>query len=295
MKKYILTCSSTVDLSNEYLKSIDVKYLSFHYQLDDKEYKDDMGITISSKDFYDKMRKGSSTKTSQVNASEYIDFFRPLLEQNKDVLHIELSSGLSGSYNSALIAKEMLSEEFPNNNLVIVDSLAASAGYGLFIDSVSKLRDQGLTMEETVKWIDANKLNLHHWFYSTDLSYYVKGGRITQTAGFVGTMLNLNPLLNVDNKGKLVPRHKVIGKKRVMNKIVDQMVQFAIDKKDYNGKCFISHADCLEDAKTVAAKIENLFPNLEGSVEIFNIGTTIGSHTGPGTLALFFFGDKRES
>lgn len=295
MKKYILTCSSTVDLSNEYLKSIDVNYLSFHYQLDDKEYKDDMGITISSKDFYDKMRKGSSTKTSQVNASEYIDFFRPLLEQNKDVLHIELSSGLSGSYNSALIAKEMLSEEFPNNNLVIVDSLAASAGYGLFIDSVSKLRDQGLTLDETVKWIDANKLNLHHWFYSTDLSYYVKGGRITQTAGFVGTMLNLNPLLNVDNKGKLVPRHKVIGKKRVMNKIVDQMVQFAIDKKDYNGKCFISHADCLEDAKTVAAKIENLFPNLEGSVEIFNIGTTIGSHTGPGTLALFFFGDKRES
>lgn len=295
MKKYILTCSSTVDLSNEYLKSIDVNYLSFHYQLDDKEYKDDMGITISSKDFYDKMRKGSSTKTSQVNASEYIDFFRPLLEQNKDVLHIELSSGLSGSYNSALIAKEMLSEEFPNNNLVIVDSLAASAGYGLFIDSVSKLRDQGLTMEETVKWIDANKLNLHHWFYSTDLSYYVKGGRITQTAGFVGTMLNLNPLLNVDNKGKLVPRHKVIGKKRVMNKIVDQMVQFAIDKKDYNGKCFISHADCLEDAKTVASKIESLFPNLEGSVKIFNIGTTIGSHTGPGTLALFFFGDKRES
>ncbi|HHT55308.1 MAG TPA: DegV family protein, partial [Acholeplasma sp.] len=203
------------------------------------------------------------------------------------------SSGLSGSYNSAMIAKEILEEDYPNNKIIIIDSLAASAGYGLLMTYAAKFKDSGYSIDELSNWIDNNKLNLHHWFYSTDLSYYVKGGRITQTAGFVGSLLNLCPLLNVDSKGKLIPRHKVVGKKRVMKRIVNQMKEFASDKLEYSGKCFISHADILEDAKEVARRIEEDFPNLDGNVEIFNIGTTIGSHTGPGTLALFFMGDER--
>lgn len=293
MKKYVLTCSSTVDLSNEYLKEINVNYIEFNYQINDDIYKDDMGKTISSKEFYNLMRSGASTKTSQINANEYIEFFKSFLENNQDVLHVEISSGLSGSYNSAMLAKSILEEEYPNNKITIIDSLAASAGYGLLVTTAAKLRDNNYSFDELADWINDNKLNLHHWFYSTDLSYYVKGGRITQTAGFVGSLLNLCPLLNVDNKGKLVPRHKVVGKKRVMKRIVSQMKEFALNNLEYNGKCFISHADILDDAKEVAARIEEEFPNLEGKVEIFNIGTTIGSHTGPGTLALFFMGDTR--
>ena len=293
MKNYVLTCSSTVDLSNEYLKALNINYIEFNYQINSDVYKDDMGKTISSKEFYDLMRNGTTTKTSQINANEYIEFFKPFLENNYDVLHVELSSGLSGSYNSAMLAKGILEEDYPNNKVIIIDSLAASAGYGLLMTYAAKFKDSGYSIDELSDWIDNNKLNLHHWFYSTDLSYYVKGGRITQTAGFVGSLLNLCPLLNVDSKGKLIPRHKVVGKKRVMKRIVNQMKEFASDKLEYSGKCFISHADILEDAKEVARRIEEDFPNLDGHVEIFNIGTTIGSHTGPGTLAVFFMGDER--
>lgn len=293
MKNYVLTCSSTVDLSNEYLKALNINYIEFNYQINNDVYKDDMGKTISSKEFYDLMRNGATTKTSQINVNDYIEFFKSFLENNYDVLHVELSSGLSGSYNSAMLAKGILEEDYPNNKIIIIDSLAASAGYGLLMTYAAKFKDSGYSIDELSNWIENNKLNLHHWFYSTDLSYYVKGGRITQTAGFVGSLLNLCPLLNVDSKGKLIPRHKVVGKKRVMKRIVNQMKEFATDKLEYSGKCFISHADILEDAKEVARRIEEDFPNLDGNVEIFNIGTTIGSHTGPGTLAVFFMGDER--
>jgi DegV family protein with EDD domain len=293
MKNYVLTCSSTVDLSTEYLKALNINYIEFNYQINNDVYKDDMGKTISSKEFYDLMRNGATTKTSQINVNDYIEFFKSFLENNYDVLHVELSSGLSGSYNSAMLAKGILEEDYPNNKIIIIDSLAASAGYGLLMTYAAKFKDSGYSIDELSNWIENNKLNLHHWFYSTDLSYYVKGGRITQTAGFVGSLLNLCPLLNVDSRGKLIPRHKVVGKKRVMKRIVNQMKEFATDKLEYNGKCFISHADILEDAKEVARRIEEDFPNLDGNVEIFNIGTTIGSHTGPGTLAVFFMGDER--
>ncbi|MDY0277753.1 MAG: DegV family protein [Acholeplasma sp.] len=294
MSKYIVSCSSTVDLDNDFLKKLDVHYISFHYQLNNSDYKDDLGLSLSSKDFYNMMREGAQTKTSQVNVSEYIDFFTPFLENGNDILHIELSSGLSGSFNSANVAANMLKEKFPNNKIIIIDSLAASAGYGLLIDKVAELRQSGLTIDEVSNWITSNRLKLHHWFYSTDLSYYVKGGRITQTAGFVGSILHLCPLLNVNDQGKLIPRFKVIGKKRVMDRIVLQMQKHADNGLAYDGKCFISHADCLEDALIVSKKVEDAFPNLNGKVEIFNIGTTIGSHTGPGTLALYFFGDERD-
>lgn len=294
MKKYILTCSSTVDLDNEYLEKRNIEYVSFHYLLNDEEQIDDLGKSISAKEFYDLMRNGATTKTSQVNVNEYIEFFSKHLDNGLDVLHIELSSGLSGSCNSAMLAKEMLKEKYPNNQVYVVDSLAASSGFGLLIDQLATLRDQGLSIEELYKWAEENKLKLHHWFYSTDLSYYVKGGRITQTAGFVGSILHLCPLLNVNDEGKLTPRFKIIGKKRVIKKIVSKMEEFAEDGLNYSGKCFISHADCLEDAKQVAESVESTFPNLNGKVEVFNIGTTIGSHTGPGTLALFFWGAQRD-
>ena len=176
-----------------------------------------------------------------------------------------------------------------------MDSLAASCGYGLLVDTASELREKGYTIEENYRYIEENKLNLNHWFFSTDLSYYVKGGRISKTAGFIGQALNICPLLDVNDAGKLIPREKIRTKKKVIKTIVDKMQQNAVDGINYNGKCFISHSNCLQDAQEVASLIEERFKNLNGKVQINYVGTTIGSHTGPGTVALFFYGKKREN
>ena len=171
--------------------------------------------------------------------------------------------------------------------------IVINAGYGLLIDMIAEVRDSGATLDETVAWIEKNKLNMHHWFFSTDLTFFVKGGRVSKAAGWFGTALKICPLLNVSHEGKLVPREKVRTKKKVIAAIVDKMAELALDREDYSGKCYISHSACYEDARAVADLIEERFKNLNGKVEINNIGTVIGSHTGPGTVALFFIGEKR--
>ena len=293
MSNYILSCCSTADLSMEHFESRDIKYVCFHFIIDGVNYLDDLGNSISFDDFYKKMAEGAETKTSQVNVSEYMDYFRPFLEEGKDILHVSLSSGLSGSYNSASAAAAMLSEEYPDRKLIVVDSLGASSGYGLIMDTLADMRDEGKSIDELYAWVEENKLKMHHWFFSTDLSFYVKGGRITKAEGFFGTMLKICPLLNMDNEGHLIPREKIRTKKKVINEIVARMEQCAADGLDYSGKCYISHSACLEDAQAVAAMVEERFPKLNGKVLINNVGTTIGSHTGPGTVALFFWGSER--
>ena len=239
------------------------------------------------------MAEGAETKTSQVNVAEYVDFFTPFLKEGKDILHVTLSSGISGTINSARSAAEILSAEYPERKIYIVDSLGASSGYGLLMDTLADKRDEGLTIDEARDWLEENKLHLHHWFFSTDLSFYVKGGRISKAAGFFGTMLNICPLLNMDDQGKLIPRFKIRTKKKVIRAVVDKMEEYAEGGLDYSGKCYISQSACIEDAREVARLVEERFPKLNGKVEINNIGTTIGSHTGPGTVALFFWGNKR--
>jgi DegV family protein with EDD domain len=175
----------------------------------------------------------------------------------------------------------------------VVDSLTASSGFGLMLDKMADLRDSGMDIDTLHTWIEENKLKLHAWFFSSDLTFFIKGGRVSKTSGFVGNLLNICPLLNMDDQGKLIPRQKIRTKRKVIQAIVEQMEQFAENRFDYNGKCYISHSACPEDAKAVADMIEERFPKLNGKVEINNIGTTIGSHTGPGTVALFFWGDAR--
>lgn len=294
MGNYILSCCSTADLTKEHFTERDINYICFHYELNGKQYTDDLGLTMSSEDFYKAMQEGGDTKTSQVNASEYEEYFENFLKEGKDILHVSLSSGISGSCNSANIAKEMLEERYPDRKIYIVDSLAASSGFGLLMDKMADLRDTGMGIDELYSWANENKRKLHHWFFSTDLTFFIKGGRVTKTAGFVGTVLNICPLLNVDGVGKLIPRKKIRTKKKVIEAIVKQMEENAQDGYDYNGKCYISNSACYEDAKAVADMVESRFPKLNGKVEIYNIGTTIGSHTGPGTVALFFWGSERE-
>ena len=293
MSEFVLTCCSTADLSKEHFNAINVPYVCFHFSLNGETYPDDLGESIPFDKFYQMMAEGAETMTSQVNVSEFIDFFTPYLEEGKDILHLTLSSGLSGCLNSARTAAGILAESYPDRKIYIVDSLAGSSGCGLIIDTLAEMRDKGATIDELHEWVEENKLRLHHWFFSTDLSFYVKGGRITKAEGFFGTMLKICPLLNVDNTGHLIPREKIRTKKKVISEIVARMEQFAENGLDYSGKCYISQSACMEDAQAVAALVEERFPKLNGKVEINNVGTTIGSHTGPGTVALFFWGSER--
>lgn len=294
MNNYIISCCSTADLTQEHFDQRKIHYICFHFMLDNVSYPDDLGKSIPFKEFYQKMADGADTKTSQINAEEFIEYFRPFLENGQDILHITLSSGISGVYNSACIARDSLLEEFPDRKIYIADSLGASSGYGLFMDAVADQRDKGMDLDTLYQWVQDNRLLLNHWFFSTDLTFYIKGGRISKTAGTVGNLLNICPLLNVNNEGKLIPREKIRTKRKVIKEIVNKMEECARDGLAYNGKCYISHSACHEDARAVADLIEARFPSLNGKVEIYNIGTVIGSHTGPGTVALFFWGKERQ-
>ena len=294
MEDYILSCCSTADLTKEHFDDRNIRYICFHYELDGKEYPDDLGQSIPFDKFYKAMEDGATTKTSQINSDDFEEYFEKMLIEGKDVVHVSLSSGISGVVNSAMIAKENLKEKYPDRNIYVVDSLGASSGYGLFMDKLADFRDEGMSAAELYEWAQNNRLKLHHWFFSTDLKYYVRGGRISKAAGFFGGALNICPLLNMDSEGRLIPRTKVRTKKKVIQAIVDRMEEDACDGLDYSGKCYISYAACLDDAKEVARLVEERFPKLSGKVELYSIGTTIGSHTGPGTVALFFWGKERK-
>ena len=294
MGDYIISCCSTADLTEEHFRSRDIHYICFHYELDGNQYPDDLGKSMPFPEFYAAMANGAMTKTSQINAEEFEAYFEPFLKDGKDILHVCLSSGITGVINSAMIAKTNLEEKYPQRKICIVDSLAASSGYGLLMDKIADQRDAGLSLGELEQWILAHRLEVNHWFFSTDLTFYIRGGRISKTAGFVGGLLNICPLLNVNDEGKLIPRSKIRTKRKVIAAIVERMKENAANGADYADKCYISQSACLEDAKAVAALVEEYFPHLKGKVEINDIGTTIGSHTGPGTVALFFWGKRRE-
>lgn len=293
MQSYILSCCSTADLTKEQFRQRNIAWLCFHYFLDGKEYTDDLGESLSFDTFYKAIADGADTRTSQVNAEEYLAHFTPYLEQGLDVFHVCLSSGLSGTINSARIAAEQAMEQFPERKVVVVDSLAASAGFGLLMDTLAGLRDEGRSMEELKTFVEENRLHLRHWFFTTDLSTFIRGGRVSKTSGFVGTLLGICPLLDMDQDGHLTPREKVRSKKKVIARIVEKMTEEAVDGTDYSGKCFISHSACPEDAEAVAALVREKFPKLSGEIVINSIGTTIGSHTGPGTVALFYWSKEK--
>ena len=290
---YVLSCCSTADLSKEHFEARGIHYVCFHYALDGVEYPDDLGQSIPFDEFYARMAAGADTRTSQVSITEYVEHFSRFLEQGQDVIHVCLSSGISGTINSAQNAALIVRERYPERKIYIIDSLGASSGYGLLMDGAADRRDEGLTVDECAKWIEDNRLKLHHWFFSTDLSFYVKGGRISKTAAIFGGLLEICPLLNMDDQGRLIPRYKIRTKKKVIRECVKKMEEHARGGHDYDGKCYISMSACLPEARAVADLVEEKFPKLDGRVVINSVGTTIGSHTGPGTVALFFWGDER--
>ncbi len=295
MSDYVLSCCSTADVTEDFLKERDIHYLSFRFSVDGKIYTDNYGKSLSYADFYAAQRKGAITKTAQLNISEYLDYFTPFLESGKDILHCCLSSGLSGTFNSAENAAAIARERYPERRIRIVDSLSASSGTGILMAALARMRDQGVDLDHAADFAEQNRLRIHHWFFSSDLTTYVRGGRISKAAGIFGGLLNICPLMNMDMYGRLIPRYKIRGRKKCAQAAVDRMVALADNGSEYDGDCFISHSNCLEDAEYVRDLVEERFPHLKGKIPIFYIGTTIGSHSGEGTVALFFWGQERKN
>lgn len=289
MSDYVITCSSTVDLSEELLKERNIPYASFTFTADGKTYSDDYGKSYPIDKFYKDIASGMQPVTSQINVEAYTEMFEPILKQGKDVLHLTLSSGISGTYNSANTAASLLNDKY-ENKVHVVDSLCASAGYGLFTIMVKDNQDKGMSLSDNLKWIEENKTKVIHWFFSTDLSSFIRGGRISKTAGFFAGALQICPLMCVSETGKLEVLEKIRTKKKSEKTVVEKMM--AEVGPDYDGYVFISNSACYDDAKAVADMIKENFKNVK-EVNIFNIGTVIGTHTGPGTVATFYFGNKR--
>lgn len=289
MREYVITTDNNADLPEEYYKEHNVGCMYFSYTMDGVLYKQDSYMPEG--EFYGKMRAGSMPTTAQVNPEEARLLFEPYLKEGKDILHIAFSSGLSGTYNSCRIAVEELREEYPDRIITIIDSLAASLGQGLLVYLAQKLKEDGADMQTVAEWAENHRKNIVHLFTVDDLNHLYRGGRVSKTTAVLGGMLNIKPILHVDDEGKLIPIGKVRGRKKSILELASLMDEKLGSCKDTCDTIFISHGDCLEDAEFLAEKIKERY---QIKTEIVNyVGSVIGAHSGPGTLALFFVGDSR--
>lgn len=287
---YVLTCSSVADLPHEYTEANDIGVLPFRFYLDGQEYLDDQGATMPPKVFYDKMRQGGMPSTTMVNTELYKDFFRPYLKDGKDVLHIEFSSGMSGTYQSAVLAASQLKEEFPDREVKIVDSRGASVGYGLGVILTKEKMNEGATLEEAAKYAEEICRKCMHWFVVEQLDTLRRGGRLSRASAMLGTVLNIKPLLTVNGDGFIMPVEKIRGRKKSLAALVNKLEQ-NIESPD-GQIAIVAHADSPDDAQWVADETKRRLPTLE-EVRIYDLGPVVGAHTGPGTVALTALGKER--
>ena len=289
MKSYVISTDSSADLSEAYLKEHQITMISLSCILNGKIYNSENPITP--KQLYDNIREGAMPTTSQVNPEQAKAAFEPLLKEGKDILHIAFSSALSGTYNSSRIAAEELMEDYPDRKIIVVDSLGASLGQGLLVYLAQEKKEQGEDMETVAKWAEENRLHMVHLFTVNDLNHLYRGGRISRTTAVVGSMLNIKPVLHVDNDGKLTAIGKVRGRKKSLQELVKLMDEKIGSYHDTCHTIFISHGDCEEDANYVAEKVKEKYQI--NTIIMNQVGATIGAHSGPGTMALFFVGDER--
>ena len=295
MNKFILSCESTVDMPYSYVSGRNIPVAFYSYQVDGVEYTDDMQKDPESlPHFYKLLDAGKLPSTSQLNEFYYENFFEELLSKGEDLLHIAFGSGMTQSVQNAQLAAEAMREKYPNRKIVVIDSLCSSSGYGLLVDYAADMRDAGCDMEEVVEWITAHCMKVHHQFFSHRLDFFRRSGRMSGPTATLATILNICPIMRLDDEGKIIAYDKVRGKKSAIKKTVDTMEEHAENGKDYAGKCFISHSNCLEEAEMTRDAVAERFPNLAGKIRIFDIGTIITSHSGPGTVAVFFLGDERQ-
>lgn len=290
MEKYMITTETTADLPESYIQENELGIMFLSYTIDGETY--EHGNELPVKEFYEKMRNGSLPTTSQINPDGAKEVFLNMMTQHDcDILHIAFSSGLSGTYNSIRIAAEDLAEEHPEHKVIVIDSLAASLGEGLLVHKALENRKNGMSLEENAKWLEENKLHLVHNFTVDDLFHLHRGGRVSKTAAILGTMINLKPILHVDDDGHLIPLSKVRGRKKSLITLVDSMEQQMGSYRQQNDIAFICHGDCEEDAQYLADLVKQRF-GIESFI-INHIGPTIGAHSGPGTIAVFYLGEYR--
>ena len=288
MRDYVIFVDSACDISCDILNEWGVKYctLSLAFNDDPNEYQDH---DIPAAEFYNKMRNGAQPKTSAANMGKFCDAFESIVKEGYDILYLGFSSGLSATVNFAREAAEEIMSEYEGSKVVVVDSLCASAGYGLLLKLLVDKKNEDASIDEAADYAENTKLNVCHWFTVDDLKYLKAGGRISATTALLGGMLNIKPVMKMDNNGKLISVSKVRGRKAALKAIADLYMETAIDKKD--GVVFISHGDCIDDANLLADMIKE---NSGATVQIITcVGPVIGSHSGPGTLALFFLANER--
>ena len=290
MRDYVIITDSTTDLTPELINELDITVIPMEFNIEGKSYlnySDERDMSF--KEFYNLLREEKNSTTALINTATFIDTFEPALNDGKDILYIAFSSGLSGTYNSSCIAVEMLLEKYPESKIYTVDSLSASMGEGLLVYHAAMRKKEGMSIDDLKNWIENNKLNLCHWFTVDDLHHLKRGGRVSSAAAVVGSMLNIKPVLHVDNEGHLIPVEKVRGRKLSLTSLLKMMEKTAINPEEQT--IFISHGDCVEDAEYLAKLIKEKL-NVK-DIKINFIGPVIGSHSGPGTIALFFLGTER--
>ncbi len=291
MSSYKIFSESTADLSLELVQKTGIIILPVPFQMEGKEYKNTpVSVEMGNEDFYSKMREGIMPTTAQLNSEEFIDYAKPVLEEGFDILHIAFSSALSGTYNSCRLAAEELKEEFPDRKIIIVDTLCASMGEGLMVYLAAQKQQQGASIEEVAGYIEGNKQRLNQWFTVDDLNHLYRGGRVTKMTAVAGSVLGIKPIMRVNAEGKLVPADKVRGRKKSLDALVQKAMERATDPQEQ--VVFISHGDCAEECEYVANEIKAKL-NVK-DVFMNYIGPSIGAHSGPGTIALFFLGENRE-
>lgn len=291
--QFILSCESTVDLPYSYVSGRNMPVLFYRYSVDGQEYPDDMGRDPEALPrFYGFLADGKLPTTSQVNEFRYLEFFEDLLQKG-DVLHIAFGSGMTPSVNNAYSAAETLREKYPQRKLIVIDSLCSSSGYGMLVDGAADLRDQGRSMEEIEQWVLANRKLVHHQFFSTDLKFFRRSGRVSGAAATVGSILNICPIMRLNDEGRIIAYGKVRGKRNAIAETIRTMEAHAQGGTEYAGKCWVCHSNCLAEAEALRDELKVHFPHISGEIRICDIGTIIASHCGPGTVAVFFFGDER--
>ena len=289
MKDFVITCSSTCDLNPYYLRQHNMYYVSFYYYLDDDKFYDDFYKDHSIEEYYEKI-KTCKVKTSQPDPEQYKELWIKLIKQGFDILHVELSSGISGAVNSSLIAKSMVEDEYPYSKIYVVDSITASSGFGLLLDKIYEFKNNNNDIDKCFEYAEKTKHNINAIFLVENLDQLIKGGRVSKISGNIGKILNIVPILHVDEAGKLGTIKKARGLVNAMNDIISLMET----NINPNTKIFINNAHCLENTNKIADKIRNKFNNIDFPDEnIFNIGTVIGGHTGNGCIAVFYEGNGR--
>ena len=291
-KDYFISCTSGIDIDRSLIKEYNVDCINYKFLMNDVEYVDDYFKTYEEHKFYEDLINGTVIKTSQIGFGRYEEFFESYLKQGKDLIHIGLSSGITGDTDVAMAVARELNEKYQNNKVYVIDSTCCSTGYGMFVLMVAKKRKEGLSLKEILEYIEEAKYTVHHWFISSDLSFYVRGGRISNVEGFFGKAFKICPLLCVDHDGKLTPYKKIRTKNRAIEEQFEKMKEYCIDGENYKDDVFIYHSICPEDAQMLADMIKETFKNVK-NIYITSIGPSIGAHTGPNTVSLSFIGVNR--